>query len=164
MSDKGTEKPNYRELRFSTVADCLAELDRIEQAHRDGSLKPTGQWTAGQILSHLSAWIEYGYDGFPMKAPPFFIRWLVRFMMKRTVKKGVMASGVSIPGVEGGTYGQDEMETGAAIDRFRDAILRMQSEPAIHDSPAVGKVSDEFRIKHNLIHAQLHLGFLDYPS
>ena len=164
MSDKGTEKPNYRELCFPAVADCLAELDRIEQAHREGSLTTTGSWTAGQILSHLSAWIEYGYDGYPMKAPPFFVRWVIGFLMKRTIKKGVMASGVSIPGVEGGTYGQEEMETGAAIDRFRAAILRMQSEPAIHDSPVLGKVSDEFRIKLNMVHAQLHLGFLNYPS
>ena len=160
-----SEKPEkYRKLRFANVAECFSELDRIEAAHQAGTLTTTGKWTPGQILSHLSAWIEYGYDGFPLNAPPFFIRWILKLMMKRTLSKGEMASGVDIPGVEGGTIGQEEMEFGAAMERYRAALSRMQSEPAIHNSPAFGKVSDEVRIKMMMMHAQLHLGFFDYPS
>jgi len=159
-----TSKSNFRKLRFANVSDLYAELDRIEAAHSSGSLTTTGNWTPGQILAHLSAWIEYGYDGFPLKAPPFFVRWMLKFMLKGMLKKGEMKSGVSIPGVEGGTLGQEEMETGAALERYRSILSRMQSEPAIHNSPAFGKVTDEVRIKMNLLHAQLHLGFLDYPS
>ena len=159
-----SDKPKFRELRFATVAQCMEELDRIEQAHHDGLLTTTGNWTPGQILAHLSAWIEYGYDGFPLKAPPFFIRWILKFMMKRTMAKGTIAPGMKIPGVEGGTFGQEEMETMAALERYRATLSRMQSEPAIHHSPAFGKVPDETRIKFNLMHAQLHLGFMDYPS
>jgi len=159
-----SEKPKHRQLRFTKVAECVAELERIEVAHQAGTLTTTGSWTPGQILSHLSAWIEYGYDGFPLKAPPFFVRWILKVMMKRTLSKGEMAPGINIPGVEGGTIGQEEMETVAALERYRAALSRMQSEPAIHNSPAFGKVSDEVRIKMNLMHAQLHLGFMDYPS
>ena len=158
------ESPKFRELRFANIADCFAELERVEAAHQAGNLTTTGNWTPGQILSHLSAWIEYGYDGFPLKAPPFFVKWLLKFMMKGTLRKGFMKPGISIPGVEGGTIGQEEMETGAALERYRAALSRLQSEPAIHNSPAFGKVTDEVRIKMNLMHAQLHLGFLDYPS
>ena len=161
MSDP---KPKHRELRFASVAECLEELDRIEAAHNEGSLTATGNWTAGQNLAHLSAWIEYSYDGYPLKAPPFFVRWVLKRMLKRMLAKGEMSAGAKIPGVEGGTYGQEEMETGAALDRFRAALSKMQSEPAIHHSPAFGKLTDEVRIKLNLMHAQLHLGFLDYPS
>ncbi len=164
MSKNESGKANHRKLRFDTIAECLAELDRIEVAHQEGTLRTTGNWTPGQILSHLAAWIEYGYDGFPLKAPPFFIRWMLKFMMKRTLAKGEMAAGVSIPGVEDGTIGQEEMETGAAIERYRAAIFRMQSEPAIFNSPAFGKVPDETRIKMMMMHAQLHLGFFDYAS
>lgn len=162
MSNK--EPPKFRELRFSSVDDCIAELDRIESAHQAGTLTTTGNWTPGQILSHLAAWIEYGYDGFPLKAPPFFVRWILKFLMKGALRKGVMKPGVKIPGVEGGTIGQEDMETGAALDRYRAALARLQSEPAIHNSPAFGKVPDEVRLKMNLMHAQLHLGFMDYPS
>lgn len=162
MADPGN--PNHRLLRFDNVAQCVEELDRIEAAHNAGTLSTTGNWTAGQNLSHLAAWIEYGYDGFPIKAPPFYVRWVLKRMLKKTLAKGVMEPGLEMPGVEGGTTGQEEMETGAALERFRAALSRMQSEPAIHNSPAFGKVTDEVRIKMNLMHAQLHLGFLSYPS
>lgn len=158
------ETSKFRRLRFTNVPECLAELDRIDEAHRSGTLTTTGNWTPGQILSHLSAWIEYGYDGFPLKAPPFFVRWILKFMMNRTLAKGEMSTGVRIPGVEGGTIGQEDMEFEAAMERYRAALSRMQSEPAIHHSPAFGKVSDEVRIKMMMMHAQLHLGFFDYPS
>ena len=75
-----------------------------------------------------------------------------------------MKAGVSIPGVEDGTFGQEEVEFGVAMERYRAALSRMQSEPAIHNSPAFGKVTDEVRIKVNLMHAQLHLGFMEYAS
>lgn len=159
-----TKTSTFRELRFATVSELFAELDQIEAAHNDGSLKTTGNWTEGQILAHLSAWIEYAYDGFPIKAPPFFVRWILKFVLKGMLKKGVMKAGVSIPGVEDGTFGQEEVEFGVAMERYRAALSRMQSEPAIHNSPAFGKVTDEVRIKVNLMHAQLHLGFMEYAS
>jgi hypothetical protein len=161
---KNTDNPSYRKLRFANVAECEAELDRIESAQNSGDLTTTGNWTAGQILAHLSAWIEYGYDGFPMKPPPFFVRWILKMMMKRTLAKGELEPGLKIPKVEGGTFGQEDMDFGAAMERYRAALSRMQSEPAIHHSPAFGKVPDETRIKFNLMHAQLHLGFMDYPA
>jgi hypothetical protein len=161
MTNIDTKTAAKRELNFASVDDVIAELDRITKADESGDLKATGNWTPGQILAHLSAWIEYGYDGFPMKAPPFFVRWILKRMLKKTLANG-MAPGMNIPGVEGGTYGQEDMDLTAGIERYKAALLRMQSEPAIHDSPAFGKVSDEVRIKMNLIHAQLHLGFLDY--
>lgn len=157
-------EPQHRELRFTSIADCSQELDRIEAAHDAGTLKTTGSWTAGENLSHLAAWIEYGYDGYPIKPPPFFVRWILKRGLKRMFAAGKMSSGVKIPGVEGGTVGQEQMETKAALERFRNALARMQSEPTIHHSPAFGKLSDEDRIKLNLLHAQLHLGFLDYPA
>jgi hypothetical protein len=52
-----------RKLHFETIDDCLVELGKIEAAEREGKLKTLGNWTAGQNLSHLAAWIEYGWDG-----------------------------------------------------------------------------------------------------
>lgn len=154
-------RTQHRELHFANVADCLRELERIEAAHDAGALVTTGNWTAGENLSHLAAWIEYGYDGYPIKSPPFFVRWMLKRGLKRMLAKGKMSPGVKIPGIAGGTVGQEQMETKAALERFRAALARMQSEPTIHHSPAFGKLSDEDRIKLNLVHAQLHLGFLD---
>jgi len=164
MSNKDTKSVQRKELRFLTVDDCLAELDRIEAAEKGGQLTTIGNWSPGQIMAHLAAWIEYGYVGFPMKPPPFFVRWLLKLMLKKMLKTGTMEAGGNIPGVEGGTYGQEEMETLAGIERYRAALMKMQSEPVVYDSPAFGKVPDEVRIKVNLMHAQLHLSFLNYPQ
>ena len=83
--------------------------------------------------------------------------------MKRMLKNGISA-GFNIPGVDGGTTGQDDMELDDGITRLKSALERMKSEPAIHDSPAFGEVTEELRQKLNLRHAELHLGFLKYPG
>ncbi len=164
MGEIDTKSSDIRDLKFDTVAACLAELDRIQAAHEAGNLSAKGNWTVGQNMAHLAAWIEYGYVGYPMKAPPFFVRWVLKRMFRKLLKAGKMPSGQNIPGVEDGTFGQEEMEALAGIERFRAALMKMQSEPAVHDSPAFGKMSDENRIRLNLMHAQLHLGFLDYAG
>ena len=153
-----------RELRIETIDACLAELERIADGDRQGQLKTLGNWTAGQNLSHLAAWIEYGWDGYPMNKPPLPIRLVMRFMLGRILKKG-MAAGVKIPGIEGGTLGAEEMETQVAMERYRAALDRLKSgEPANHDSPAFGKMDHAKRVKLNLRHAELHLGFLDVSA
>ena len=55
-----TKVKERRKLQFGTIDDCLQELGRLEQAERQGNLKTLGNWTAGQNLSHVAAWIEYG--------------------------------------------------------------------------------------------------------
>ena len=69
---------SYRKLRFDSIQECIDEVHRIAQAQEQGTLKASGNWTAGEVLSHVAAWIEYGYVGYPIKPLPFFIRWLLR--------------------------------------------------------------------------------------
>ena len=163
MNKVNTKEVQRRTLSLETIDQYVAELDRIEAAGAAGTLEVQGNWTPGQIMAHLAAWIEYGGDGYPMKSPPFFVRWLLRFSLKRILKNG-MPAGFSLPGVEGGTTGQDDMELDAGITRLKNALERLQSQPAIHDSPAFGKLTEQQREKLNLRHAELHLGFLKYPG
>ena len=163
MNTISTKEVQRRTLKFDTIDQCFEELDRIEAAGADGTLEVLGNWTPGQIMAHLSAWIEYGWDGYPMKGPPFFVRWILKMGLKRMLKNGISA-GFNIPGVDGGTTGQDDMELDDGITRLKSALERMKSEPAIHDNPAFGEVTEELRQKLNLLHAELHLGFLKYPG
>lgn len=148
-----------RTLRFNTLDDALADLERIAAADRAGTLRHIGNWTPGQILGHVSAWIEYGYDGYPMKPPPWFVRFILRMMVKKYLKRG-MPSGVRIPNAAAGTYGTAALSTSDGMRRLKAAFERLRTEPARFDSPAFGRMSHADRIALNLRHAELHLSFL----
>jgi hypothetical protein len=151
----------YRKLRFKSIADVNRELDQIAVLDKAGRLRTSGNWTAGQIMAHLAAWIEYGYDGYPLKSPPWFIRWFLRLRLPKMLESG-MPRGVKIPGIPGGTIGADDIPTDQGIARLRKAFQRLEGgERAKYDSPAFGKMSHEDRIRLNLRHAELHLGYLN---
>lgn len=160
--EKSSTETKWRKLWFDTIDECRQEVDRIVAAEQAGTLVPLGNWTPGQIMAHISAWIEYGHDGYPIGPPPFFIRLFMRMLRGYLIRNG-MKPGVKIPGVAGGTVGQDPMETLAAADRLRTALKRLDDgEEARFDSPAFGPMSHEDRVALNLRHAALHLGFLSY--
>lgn len=159
-----TQKVVRRKLSFDTISQVQAEIDRILQAHQSGTLVAMGNWTPGQIMAHVAAWIEYGYQGYPMAAPPVFLRWLLRMMGKRYLSNG-MPAGVRIPGVRAGTFGADDMPLEQAHQRLTDALWRLERDHHCpYDSPAFGPLCHEDRIRLNLRHAELHLGFLNYPA
>lgn len=161
MSNTKSGPVAYRKLRFNSIADVNKELDHIAELYKTGRLQTSGNWTAGQIMAHLAAWIEYGYNGYPLKAPPWFVRWLLRLRLQKMLETG-MPHGVKIPGIPGGTIGADDMTTEEGISRLTKALQRLGSgEQAVHDSPAFGKMSHEDRIRLNLRHAELHLGYLN---
>jgi hypothetical protein len=156
------EKAPWRRLRFETTDQCADEVRRIAQADREGRVRVAGNWTPGQVMAHIAAWIEYAYEGFPIRRPPFFIRWILRLQRQRILSQG-MPRGIKIPRVDGGTTGMDTMETDAAAERLLAALTRLKSpELALHASPAFGAMSHEDRIRLNLRHAELHLGHLSY--
>jgi hypothetical protein len=155
---------NCRTLRFDSLDDCIEEVERIVSADERAALVAAGNWTPGQIMAHIAAWIEYGYEGFPIGPPPFFVRWFLRLRLRKMLRDG-MPRGVRIPGVPQGTVGIDEMATRDAGTRLIRALRRLQDgEEAKYDSPAFGAMSHEDRIALNLRHAELHLGFLDYAA
>lgn len=151
-----------RKLHFETIEELLEEIDRVVEADKAGRIRTLGAWTPGQILGHVAAWIEYGYEGYPMKRVPWLIRLVLRRQLKKYIRQG-MPSGVRIPRVAEGTYGIEDMPSEQAAERLRLALGRLQRhEPAKFDSPAFGPMSDEERIRLNLMHAELHLSFLQF--
>jgi hypothetical protein len=147
-----------RELRFESLDEVLAEVDRLAEAERAGRLRRLGNWTLGQTLGHLASWAEYGYTGAPLK-PPFFIKWLLR-LRKRKFLYGPMRAGVKIPGVEGGTLATEPLPLEEGLERLRRVLLRLKSEAPTAPNVIFGRLTHEEAIALNLRHAELHLGFL----
>ncbi|MFM2002728.1 MAG: hypothetical protein RI963_2154, partial [Planctomycetota bacterium] len=57
------EKVPWRMLRFETTDQCADEVRRLAQADQEGKLRIAGNWTPGQVMAHVAAWIEYAYEG-----------------------------------------------------------------------------------------------------
>ena len=147
-----------RKLRFESIDEVLAEVDRLAEAERAGRLRRLGNWTLGQVLGHLAAWAEYSYTGTPLKVP-FFIKWILR-LRKRKFLYGTMRAGVKIPGVNGGTLATQPMSLDEALGRMRRVMERLKSEAPTAPNSIFGPLTHEEWIAINLRHAELHLGFL----
>src|SRR5262245_52749735 len=111
----GTTKPGRerRALRFATPAEAIADAEQIAAADRAGRLKRCGQWTAGQGLGHVAAWIDYAFDGYPLSVTPEAAAIARKFLPK--VLESGMQAGYRFAGVEGGTVGMDDMPTDVAL-------------------------------------------------
>lgn len=146
-----------RTLRFESLDEMLADVDRLAEAERAGRLKRLGNWTLGQALGHIAGWMDYGFTGFPLKAP-FFVRWIVR-LRKRQYLYGSMPAGVRIPRVEGGTRATEPLSLDEGLARLRRVSERLQKEAPTVPSPVFGPLTHAESIALNLRHAELHLGF-----
>lgn len=151
--------PGRRTLRFATLDDALNEAERLAAAEREGRLERVGQWTLGQTLGHLAAWIDYGFEGFPAAARPALpLRLLLRLMRNR-VLSSPMPSGIRLGNVPGGTVGIDPLDTDEGLRRYRAAVARLKASGPTHPSPVFGALTQEQAIQLNLRHAELHLSF-----
>jgi Protein of unknown function (DUF1569) len=155
-----TPSPDRRPLRLASLDELAAEVERVVRAESAGTLRRSGHWTVGQTLGHLASWIEYGYDGYPFKSPPWFIRPFIKLQVRRFLRHG-MKAGLRIPGVPSGTYGVDAVPTEDARRRLLAGIQRLKrGEVAKFDSPGFGPMSHADRVTLTLRHAELHLSFL----
>jgi hypothetical protein len=146
-----------RVLRFESIDELLAEVERLADAERAGRLKRLGNWTLGQALCHLATWTEYSYTGAPLK-PPFFIRWVLKFR-KQSFLQGPLRAGVRIPGVPGGTLATDPVPLNEALERLRRVMNRLRTEPPTAPNVIFGKLTHQENIALALRHAELHLSF-----
>ena len=147
-----------RILRFESIDQAMAEVDRLADADRGGRLEQLGNWTLGQTLGHLACWAEYGYTGTPLKVP-FFLKWILRGR-KQTFLYEPMRAGAPHPGVTGGTLATEPTSLADGLGRLRRAMERLKSESPTSNHPIFGPLTHDEWIAINLRHAELHLGFL----
>lgn len=160
-TDVNTRSAARRTLRFDDFNAIRRDLDAIEAAQRAGRLASTGNWSPGQNLAHLAAFVNYPYDGYPRQIanPPWLIRFICGLMKNKYIHKH-MAPGVRIPGIPAGTVGADEVPFETGLRHFRAALDRMEEAPPSIKNPILGPLTHHEWMQLQCRHAELHLGFL----
>jgi uncharacterized damage-inducible protein DinB len=58
-----------RSLALRSISDLRHEIERLDEARRQGCLEAGGNWSLDQCCQHLGRWIEFSFDGFPFQYP-----------------------------------------------------------------------------------------------
>jgi hypothetical protein len=150
-----------RTLRFSTIDEALAEVDRCIASERAGTLRHTGTWTTGQIFGHLAGWITYAYDGVPKQfRPPNLLILLLARMFRGMVLDKPMPAGMKLAGTPVGTFSTEAVSAEEGCTRLRRELIRLRHEDPKRPNPILGAMSHTDWIKLHLRHCELHLSFL----
>ena len=149
---------NRRKLRFSSIDEVFADVEKLLAAERAGNLARIGNWSFGQTLGHLAAWAGFCFDGYPIN-PPKVIGWILR-LRRNSFIRGAMPAGVHIPRVKGGTVAIEQLATEEGYSRFHRAFERLKSNCPPDRHPFLGKMTHDDWIALNLRHCELHLSFM----
>lgn len=154
-------EPKKRPLSFNSFEEMMADVHSlIEHGYVSN-----GNWTLAQTCGHLSDWMRFPLDGFPV--PPLPMR-IIFWVMKKTVGPG-MKRKILAEGFKGGmptapeTVPQpDAMTDQQAAKLLQETIDRVQAyNGELHPSPFFGPIDHETHVKVSLLHANHHLGYLE---
>lgn len=122
-----------------------------------------GNWTLGQALNHIAAWIEFPYIGYPAELViPDEMRANADAVKDRMMN-ATMAPGERLPGLEAGTLATEVVPTAIGLARLEAAARYLEegdpAEPTPFPDPAFGVITRHEWTQISLRHAELHLSF-----
>ncbi len=145
-------------LRFTTLEEAVV---RARHLHATG-YERGGQWSLGQACWHLTEFMTFSLDGFPMMKMPWPITAIARALflnekkLSRPMPKGMPTVKQLKPA--------EAVDDAAAVDAFAKACARVSDR--VRDggqfatSPLFGQMPPEKWHRVHLSHAQHHLGLL----
>lgn len=156
-----TQVQNRRTLRFEALDDMLADARTC--AADAGRLRQLGNWSLGQALNHIAAWIEYPFVGYPpeLSFPEEMKAGAAE--AKTRLMHETMKPGERLPGIAAGTLAIEDVPTALGLARLEAAAARLNGlaphEPLPLPDPYFGRVTRHEWAEINLRHAELHLSF-----
>ena len=145
---------NRRQLQFGAIEEILADVERLNKVQ----FKTLGNWSAGQILQHLTIVMNSSIDGSPMRLS-WPLRIVGRLAKKRMLAKG-MKPGLQLPTSAAKALVPAPISWEEALVGFRRSIHRQHTEPDRKPHGFFGPMTrDEWNRLH-CHHAALHLSFL----
>jgi hypothetical protein len=160
MTTVNTKTCRRRLVSYASLDDVGRDLDRIEAAHRAGTLKRLGNHEAGPVCQHLAMAMQRSFDGFPIRANPL-LRMLGRAMKKRELARQFR------PGFKLGAAAEqfawsDATTFDEGMGNLRTQLARARAAGAAPAGahPFFGPMTPAEWQVYYLRHAELHLSFL----
>ena len=157
-------EPKKRQLKFNDFDEMMAEVRSLMES----GYVSNGNWNLAQACGHLSEWMRFPMDGFPVPPLPIkAIMWLMKVTVGPGMRRKILANGFTggmmtapetVPAHDAATD-QD------AIDKLQAVIDRVKSyQGELHPSPLFGPADHDTHVKVSLLHAEHHLGYLEPKS
>lgn len=160
MSVDTAKVSDRRTLRFNSPAEAIADARALVAAENAGTLRRTGNWTLGEAFTHLAAFINFPYDGYPKNLQaPLLVKLILKIMKNRYMTKGLPA-GRRIPGIPTGTVGAEKVSSSDGLARLEKAWARLQAAPPTVPNPVFGPLPHQEWIDLHLRHSELHQSFM----
>lgn len=153
MSDK-TNSAKRRTLRFSTLPEIVRDAEMLLPNH-----VTVGDWSFGQICEHLAKTMNGSIDGLDFQAP-WFARWFIAPLMKKSLLTKPMSAGFRLPPNARPILPGDSVSAESGLQQLKAAVERLQQEAPRASHPFLGRLTSEEWIQLHLRHAELHLSFI----
>jgi len=144
-----------RAVRFNAMAEILADAEELD----GGPIITTGNWTAGQILSHIALAINKSIDGFVGRASPE-MRERGRSMKAMALKQGFPPGIAPSEELKAQLISDDPVSWEDGLRELRRAIARAESEPMTSEQPFFGPMTHTEWEQFHCRHAELHFSFM----
>jgi hypothetical protein len=143
-----------RHVSYASIQEILDDAERLSRT----KVKTLGNWSQGQIYSHLAIAMTNSIDGTDMKIP-WWMRTLARLVRKNAIK-GPMQPGFKLSTDAARVLVPGPKSTEDGLAELRTAIRRLQSEPKRVPHAAFGSLSDDEWNQLQLTHSALHMSFI----
>jgi hypothetical protein len=143
-----------RPLTFASLDEVMPDVDRLLRGHTT-----VGNWSLGQICSHLAQALHFTIDGFPAEARlPWIIRATIgRFLLWRILRTGRFVEGMRMPRKYEPVPGVDAR---VEAESLRAALQRFAAHSGpLAAHPLKGPVSRAIWERFHCIHSAHHLRF-----
>ncbi len=143
-----------RRLSFTSLDDIQADVEALNGS----AIRTTGNWTAAQIVQHVTDVITLSVDGFGFRlALP--LRVLGRLLRSQALSRP-MRPGFNVPAAMRARLPSDQLPLEQAVASLRETIGRAKSERMTKASPLLGALTHEQWVQLHCRHAEMHLSFV----
>jgi len=144
--------PGRRDLHYDSFDELLADAEQLAS----GPHKTIGNWTYGQILTHLAEGMRSTIDGFAFRAP-LPMRIMAKLFMKKRFLSKTLPAGFKTPK----EFPQpDDVPVDEGLDKLREVIERLKTTDQRAFHPFLGKLTRDESDRFQLRHAELHMSFV----